>query len=149
MPTRLLFLLALVLLFTGCASGPSLPTVELKGKRFSVEIADDFQEQAQGMMFRRELARDHGMLFVYDQAQPQAFWMRNCHIPLDILYFDAEARFINGHYNAPPCNAQQCPNYVSDRPAKYVLEVAGGVAKAMNLAAGDVLTLPPADRLRD
>jgi uncharacterized membrane protein (UPF0127 family) len=149
MPTRLSSLLALIVLVTGCASGPSLPTVELKGQRFSVEIADDFQEQAQGMMFRRELARDHGMLFVYDQAQPQAFWMRNCHIPLDILYFDAEARFINGHYNAPPCNAQQCPNYVSDRPAKYVLEVAGGVAKALNLAPGEPLMLPPADRLRD
>jgi hypothetical protein len=146
---RLFAIVAFALAMAGCASGPSLPTVELKGQTFTVEIADDFQEQAQGMMFRRELARDHGMLFVYDQAQPQAFWMRNCHIPLDILYFDAEARFINGHYNAPPCNAQQCPNYVSERPAKYVLEVAGGVAKAMNLVAGDRLTLPPADRLRD
>ncbi len=149
MPRYFYVLLALIVLVTSCASGSSLPSVEIKGQRFSVEIADDFPEQAQGLMFRRELQRDHGMLFVYDEAEPQAFWMRNCYIPLDILYFDADARFINGHYNAPPCNAQQCPNYVSDRPAKYVLEVAGGVAKALNLAPGDRLTLPPADRLRD
>jgi hypothetical protein len=128
-----------------CATLPacaSEPRVRLHDRSFAVEIADDPQEQAQGLMFRHRLDDDRGMLFVYSSAQPQAFWMRNCYIALDILYFDEQGRFINGHYEVPPCQAQICPSYPSAAPARYVLEVKGGVARAMNLAKGDQLTLP-------
>jgi uncharacterized membrane protein (UPF0127 family) len=138
-PAWLVALPALAL--AGCSMASDGPSVELKGKRFAVEIADEPAEQIQGLMFRRELASDRGMLFTYSVPAPQAYWMKNCYIPLDILYFDAQARFINGHYNTPPCNSAQCPNYPSERPAMYVLELAGGVAKAMSLSAGDPLTL--------
>ena len=139
---RIVGLLVLLLPLAGCAGEPSLPTVSLKGVQYQVEIADELPEQTQGMMFRRELAADRGMLFVYAQAQSQAFWMRNCHIALDILFFDAQGRFINGHYSAPPCNSGQCPTYDSQRPARYVLELAGGVGRALGLKEGDPLTLP-------
>lgn len=145
MTPRAIALLATLLLapLAGCAGTPDLPVVELKGQRYHVEIADDFAEQSQGLMFRRELAADHGMLFVYPQAQPQAFWMHNCEISLDILFFDNQARFINGHYGVPPCRSSQCPQYASERPARYVLEVGGGVARALDLKPGDPLVLPP------
>jgi uncharacterized membrane protein (UPF0127 family) len=145
MTPRAIALLALLLLapLAGCAGTPALPVVELKGQRYQVEIADDLAEQSQGLMFRRELAPDHGMLFVYPQAQPQAFWMRNCEISLDILYFDNQGRFINGHYGAPPCRSANCPQYASDRPARYVLELGSGVGRALDLRPGDPLTLPP------
>ncbi len=138
----LLLAVLLVLPLAGCAGEAALPEVGLKGERFKVEIADSLEEQARGLMFRRELARDHGMLFVYAQAQPQAFWMRNCEIALDILYFDGQGRFINGHYGAPPCRTAQCPSYESKRPARYVLEVGAGIARALDLKEGDPLELP-------
>lgn len=126
----------------GCAGEAALPEVGLKGGRFKVEIADSLDEQSRGLMFRRELAPDHGMLFVYAQAQPQAFWMRNCEIALDIMYFDAQGRYINGHYGAPPCRTAQCPTYDSRRPARYVLELGAGVGRALDLKEGDPLQLP-------
>ena len=123
----------------GCAQEP---TVELKGQRYTVEIADSQEEQTLGRMFRRELDSGHGMLFTYDEAQPQSFWMKNCYIALDILYFDRDGKFINGHYNVPPCRSSQCPTYPSRRPARYVLELGGNVAKPLALEPGDALTLP-------
>lgn len=128
------------LALAGCAAAE--PSVELKGRRFAVEIADDDAEQQRGLMFRRELAQDRGMLFVYNVAQPLSYWMRNCYIPLDILYFDADGNFINGHYGVPPCKTQQCPTYPSNRPARYVLELASGVGRGLDIAEGDPLTLP-------
>ncbi|HVF33878.1 MAG TPA: DUF192 domain-containing protein [Candidatus Saccharimonadia bacterium] len=125
---------------SGCAARE--PRVELKGVRYTVAIADSLDEQARGLMFVREMPRDRGMLFVYAQAQPQAFWMKNCYIALDILFFDADARFINGHYDVPVCRGDPCPSYASTAPARYVLELNGGVGRALGLARGDVLTLP-------
>ena len=99
-----------LLALAGCSNAADGPSVTLKGRTYTVEIADEFAEQARGLMFRRELAPDHGMLFVYPAAEPQAYWMKSCHIALDILYFDGQARFVSGHYNVPPCNSAQCPS---------------------------------------
>lgn len=138
----LLLAALLALPLAGCAGEPELPLVGLKGQQFRVEIADSLEEQSRGLMFRRELPRDQGMLFVYAQAQRQAFWMRNCEIALDILYFDGEGRFINGHYAVPPCRTAQCPSYESRRPARWVLELGANVGRALDLREGDRLELP-------
>ncbi len=124
---------------SGCASEPK---VELKGESFTVAIADSLDEQARGLMFVRDMPHDRGMLFVYASPQPQAFWMKNCDIPLDILFFDADARFINAHYEVPICSADPCPHYASTAPARYVLELNAGVGRALGLARGDTLKLP-------
>lgn len=142
--TRLLVRLACAALallpVAGCAS--QQPEVGLKGERYVVEIADSFEEQTRGLMFVREMPRDRGMLFVYPAAQPQAFWMKNCYIPLDILFFDGDARFINAHYDVPVCRGDPCPSYSSAAPARYVLELNAGVGRALGLKRGDPLTLP-------
>jgi hypothetical protein len=136
------FVIALSLPLTSCEA-LGAPTVELKGQTFIVEIADEESEQIRGLMFRREMAADHGMLFVYPASQPLSYWMRDCFIPLDILYFDDQGRFINGHYRVPGCRGSgQCPTYASTRPARYVLELNGGVGQAMHLVEGDRLRLP-------
>jgi hypothetical protein len=79
-----------LLALTGCASGGSW--VELGGKRFNVEVANTDALREKGLMFREELAADHGMLFVHERQEPLAYWMKNTHIPLDILYNNAMYR---------------------------------------------------------
>ena len=138
------FACAAALLLAACPLALGAPTVELKGNRFVVEIADQPEEQVRGLMFRRELPADHGMLFVYPVADRQSFWMKNCYLPLDILYFDDQARLINAHYGVPVCRGDPCPLYWSEAPARYVLELNAGVGRALGLEPGDKLTLPRA-----
>ena len=127
----------------GCAASGGAQ-VELKGKQFAVEIADDDEERARGLMFRESMADDHGMLFVFDEDAPQSFWMKNTFIPLDILYFDGERRFVSGQYRVPTCRygGERCPNYPSEGDARYVLELNAGSGAALDLRAGDPITLP-------
>ena len=105
----------------GCASGGGT-WVELGGQRYQVEIADDDAERARGLMFRDSLEKNHGMLFIHDVEAPQAYWMKNTHIPLDILYFDDARRLVSQQRDVPPCSlGDGCPPYPSTAPARYVL----------------------------
>ena len=117
------------------------PWVEVKGKRFYVEIADDDRSRTRGLMFRDELADNRGMLFIFRQEAPRSFWMRNTRIPLDIIYLDRDLRVVSVTHNARPCRTQRCPTYPSEGPAMYVLEVNAGQAQALGLEKGDVLTV--------
>ena len=91
------------------------PWVELNGKRFDVEIADDDAERARGLMFRDAMDADHGMLFIHEREEPQAYWMKNTRIPLDILYFDDARKLVSMQRDVPPCSlGDQCPPYPSD-----------------------------------
>ena len=130
---------ALTLLASCGAAGPS---VRLAGQRYSVELATTEEARERGLMFVDDMPKDHGMLFVYDDAAPRSFWMKNCRIPLDILFFDGEARFVSAHYRVPTCQGGNCPNYASEGPARYVLELNAGVGQALGLKPGAALTLP-------
>src|SRR3546814_15102210 len=80
-------------------------------------------------MFRDELPAGHGMLFIHDRLAPQAYWMKNTRIPLDILYFDDQRRLVSQQRDVPPCSAgNRCPPYPSSAPARYVLELNAGKA---------------------
>ena len=137
------FLLLLGLSLTGCASGNGL-WVELGGSRYEVEIADDVAERARGLMFRDSMADKHGMLFVHEREEPQAYWMKNTHIPLDILYFDAGKRLVSQQRDVPPCSAGDgCPPYPSTAPAKFVLELNAGEAARLKLKDGEALKFGP------
>ncbi len=133
-------LLASVLLLSGCASGGEW--VEIGGERFTVEIADDDAERARGLMFRDALTDGTGMLFIHEAEEPQAYWMKNTHIPLDILYFDDGRKLVSQQRNVPPCSGgNACPSYPSDQPARYVLELNAGEAERLQLRDGAELRL--------
>ena len=136
-------ILATSLLLAGCASA-SGPWVELSGQRYTVEIADDDAERAQGLMFRDAMDADRAMLFIHEREEPQSYWMKNTKIPLDILYFDGQRRLVSMQRDVPPCSlGDQCPPYPSEAPALYVLELNAGEAARLKLAPGAELQFGP------
>ncbi|KSB91139.1 hypothetical protein AS593_05985 [Caulobacter vibrioides] len=102
--------------------------------RFQVEIAATKAEQRKGLMFRKSLAPDRGMLFVYTKPQRAAFWMKNTLIPLDILYIGADGKILSMVRNARPHDETPLP---SGGPVLGVLEIAGGRAGQLGVLPGD------------
>ncbi len=140
---RIVLLPLLACAMSGCA-GASQPWVELAGQRFSVELADDDAERARGLMFRDAMAEDRGMLFIHDAQEPQAYWMKNTRIALDILYFDNDRKLVAQQRDVPPCSlGDACPSYPSNAPARYVLELNAGQAEKLKLQDGATLTFGP------
>ena len=145
LPLRLAALALAVVSLSACASGGAKDEqwVQLKGKRFGVEVADDAGERERGLMFRDSMAADHGMLFVHDSEEPQAYWMKNTRIPLDIMYFDRDRKLVSVAH-APPCSLGDTgPPFPSEGPALYVLELNAGSAEALGAKPGDVLEFGP------
>lgn len=122
-------------------TAPAATTVQLHGQQFTIELATTDAARTQGLMNRTHLAADRGMLFVFAESAPQAFWMKNTLIPLDILYFDDARRLVSMQLNVPPCKADPCAVYPSNASARYVLELAAGTARRLGVRDGDVLTI--------
>ena len=142
-PIPALLLIAALLPLPGCATDAGT-WVELRGERFAVEVADDHDERARGLMFREQLADGTGMLFVHDEQRPLAYWMKNTKIPLDIFYFDASRKLVSVSRNVPPCSlGDRCPPYPSTGPALYVLELNAGQAGKLGAQPGDEIVFGP------
>ncbi|MGH8090843.1 MAG: DUF192 domain-containing protein [Rudaea sp.] len=126
-----------------CAARASGPYVELDGHRFQIEIAADEASRERGLMFRENMPADHGMLFVFDDTQVRTFWMKNTHIPLDILYFDQNYKLVSVQQRVPPClnSGNNCPGYPSEGAAQYVLELNAGMADKLGIKPGDALAV--------
>jgi len=135
------FLLVTVWLAVQPATADSLPTVILAGQHFTVSIANTPDELERGLMYRQELGPDQGMLFVFPDSAPRHFWMKHTLIPLDILFFDSNARLVSFTYKAQPCRADPCPVYASNAPAKYVLEIPAGTAARDSIRLGEIMTI--------
>jgi uncharacterized protein len=102
--------------------------------RFEVELARTPQQMAQGLMFRRHLPPDAGMLFDYGTAQDVAFWMRNTLIPLDMIFIYADGRIAGIHERAVPLSERPIR---SPAPVRAVLELNGGTADRLGIEKGD------------
>lgn len=102
--------------------------------RVWVEIADTPEARARGLMYRRELAADGGMLFVFPQEERLEFWMKNTLLPLDMIFIGADLRVVGIVERAQPLSTVPRGPGV---PAQYVLEVNGGFAASHGLQAGD------------
>ena len=101
---------------------------------FSVELAVTRPQQARGLMFRRELAPDAGMLFLHKPARVTSMWMRNTLIPLDMLFIDQEGRIDKIVQRTEPHSLRSIS---SDRPVAAVLELDGGSTSRLGIAPGD------------
>jgi uncharacterized membrane protein (UPF0127 family) len=101
---------------------------------FAVELASTPQEQATGLMFRRELPEGRGMLFDFHRDQPTSFWMKNTYIPLDMIFIRGDGRILRIAENTVPLSETLIP---SGGPVRAVLEVIAGTAKRLGIAPGD------------
>jgi len=133
------FFLLLPALLIGCQANGNTGRsfVEFEGHRFFVEIADDDQSRARGLMFVDEMDANRGMFFIFRREAPRSFWMRNTRIPLDIIYLDSGLNVVSISADTPPCRTRQCPSYPSEGPAQFVLELNAGQAEAIGLDPGD------------
>jgi uncharacterized protein len=132
-------LAALALIASFAAAAPlkveALDIVTAHGVyHFKVEIADTDATRERGLMFRKSLAPDRGMLFNFKTQQPVAFWMENTLIPLDMLFITADGRVFSIARNAVPMDKTPIP---SGGPVLGVLEIAGGRAAQIGVAPGD------------
>ena len=100
------------------------------GDSISAELAVTPEERTRGLMFRKNMGFDQGMLFIFDKEGFYSFWMKNMRISLDFIWLDAEKRIVHIEQNVPPCKQEPCPTYASKVPAMYFLELkAGSVEK--------------------
>ena len=108
-------------------------------RTFNVELALTRAEQRQGLMHRRQLAEDAGMLFIFPETQRLGFWMRNTLISLDMLFIDDRGRIFHIHENAEPLS--EVP-IVAPRPGRAVLEIGGGLSRRLGIDVGDRVLHP-------
>lgn len=116
-----------------------------------VEIADTDAKRAQGLMFRKELAPQSGMLFIYDPPQRMSFWMRNTLIPLDLIFIDEAGVVRHIHADARPLDETSIPGAGLGDPdplRKMVVEIAGGEAQRLGIRPGMAMAHPSIEQLR-
>jgi len=144
---RALRFLALALFAVLAAAGPiraaGLQTLEIASKTgvhvFAVEVVDNEADRAKGLMFRKELPEGRGMLFDFHSDQEVSFWMQNTYIPLDMIFIRGDGRILRIAENTEPLSTRLVP---SNGAVRGVLEVIGGTAHKLGIAAGDRVAFP-------
>lgn len=110
-----------------------------EGERpFTIEIADDPGERSRGLMFRQEMDKSHGMLFVFEESQPVGFWMKNTPLPLDLVFIGQDGKVRAIEKGEPFSEAPIAPG----EPVRFVLELNAGTAAAAGIEEGDVIRHP-------
>jgi uncharacterized membrane protein (UPF0127 family) len=135
----------LVLLLTWSASAHAqllqpLTIVTASGRHtFQVELADNDASRAQGLMYRRSLAPDRGMLFDFKRVEPISMWMQNTYVSLDMLFIRPDGTIARVATNAEPLSTRTIP---SGEPVLAVLEVVAGTAARLGIKPGDKVEHP-------
>ncbi len=149
-------LIAMIFVLVACArpTAPAPPpqaagprVIFPDGLAVHVEIASDDPTREQGLMYRDQLAPERGMIFIFPSSGVYPFWMKNTLIPLDMIWIDESKRVVHVAADVPPCRADPCPSYPPGASARYVLEVAGGVAAQHHLTTGALLRFEGLDHV--
>ncbi|XDZ66834.1 DUF192 domain-containing protein [Alphaproteobacteria bacterium LSUCC0684] len=137
---RLAFVGILLSAAAGAADTITLILNTDKGQhQLAAELADTPAERAHGLMWREDFGAGDAMLFVFPEAAPRAFWMKDTHVSLDIIFFADDGSWINTHAHTTPFSTESLP---SEAPARYVLELPAGTALKLGLGEGTYLKLP-------
>ncbi len=102
--------------------------------KIDLEIADtDFDRQL-GLMFRKSMETNQGMLFIFPVQETLSFWMKNTYLPLDMIFVNSDKKIVTIHKNTKTLSDQ---SYASTEPAQYVVEVNAGFADKYSIKVGD------------
>jgi uncharacterized membrane protein (UPF0127 family) len=114
-------------------------TIKIKDNVIQVELAQNAHEIQRGLMFRRELATNHGMLFIYSEERILSFWMKNTLIDLDIGFFDKNRKLVDIQkmISTPGIADRQLKSYKSKKNAQYALEMNAGWFAKNRIKIGD------------
>lgn len=126
--------------FTYDVVAVSLPDASI----VQAQVADTPEKARVGLMFRKSLDANQAMLFPFETADFHSFWMKNCEIPLDIVWLNDHKQIVHLGRNLPPCRSGDCPTYTPSQKARYVIELQAGTIDRRKLALGQSLlfTLP-------
>jgi uncharacterized membrane protein (UPF0127 family) len=117
----------------------TIKTVKGATQNFTVELAVTEDQREYGLMFRKAMPEDHGMLFTFEKTRSVMMWMENTPLPLDMLFLDDAGTITHIHENAVPYSKAIIN---SGGPVKYVIELNGGAAKKLGLGVGDKVSSP-------
>ncbi len=106
-------------------------------KKLDIEIADDDYQIQTGLMYRKSMKENQGMLFLFKNSIVRYFYMKNTLIPLDIIYIDQSKHIVSIQKNAKPLDETTLP---SEGPAMYVLEINAGLSDQWGLKKGDKMS---------
>ena len=126
----LLVVLVLAAAVTYSVSQHKTAHIIISGNIFAVELAETPSTQERGLSGRPSLPDDNGMLFVFDHEDYWGFWMIDMKFHLDIIWFDSNRQVVFIESNIPPCTPQNCPVFIPNARALYVLEVNAGFVAA-------------------
>lgn len=126
---------ALALVCAGAAAAEPLPIMELSAgiHRIEAEVAAHDAARRQGLMQRRALPEQRGMLFVFERAARHCMWMKNTFLPLSVAFLDAQGRILNIEEMQPQTEVNHC----AARPARYALEMNAGWFARRGIERGD------------
>lgn len=129
-----------------CYAQQAMEEVCLQNICVSAEISDTESKRKLGLMLRKSLADNQGMLFVFEQEEQHSFWMKNMQIPLDIIWIDKDKRIVDIQTDVPPCK-DSCSGIMPQEKAQYVLEVNAGFVEKNKVRVGDRVDF--SDRIRE
>ena len=123
----------------------AIVTKDGKSHAFTVELAVTPRQREQGLMNRREMAADHGMLFAFGETRQVFMWMKNTYIPLDMLFIARDGKVRAIKENAEPLSEAIID---SKGPIDFVLELNGGTVERLGIRAGNRVENELIDSLR-
>lgn len=135
-----LVLLVLLVFFLFLPKQKGISQVCFSERCFKVEVADSPSEQERGLMFRENLEKDKGMLFVFKEEGNYPFWMNNTLIPLDIIWMNSNQEIVFIKEDAEPCG-EICEPIDPKIKVKYALELNGGAVSEKNIKISDKMTI--------
>ena len=128
----------------GSLTSNGLATISTpKGANIFAEIADTPAKRSKGLMYRTNMAPDHGMLFTFQALGHWTFWMKNTKMPLDIIWLNEKGKVVHLESKAPICTRKDdgCPRYHPNKKALYVLELKAGMAERLEIQKGTLLSI--------